>query len=137
MLTYLMIALSVLSAAAQNTIRDCSSGKSLFKFVSGDLQPNPVVPGENATLTISAEIPAGTVVNDGTAKYSLSFNGIPFTPTTEDLCSQVACPLVAGPYTNSSVSVFPSGLSGKIVTKIEWFDAASTLLLCTEVTTKI
>uniref|UniRef100_A0A6C0BJ23 MD-2-related lipid-recognition domain-containing protein n=1 Tax=viral metagenome TaxID=1070528 RepID=A0A6C0BJ23_9ZZZZ len=133
----LLLAFLALSVKAQNTVRDCSSGKSLFTFVSGSLLPSPVVPGENATLSLSAEIPAGTTVADGTAKYSLSFNGIPFSPTTEDLCSQVACPLVAGPYTNSSVSVFPTGVSGKLVTKIQWFDDASTLLLCTEVTTKV
>ena len=133
----LLLALSILSASAQNTVRDCSSGKSLFTFISGSLLPSPVVPGENAILSLSAQIPAGTVVNAGTATYSLSFNGIPFSPTTEDLCSQVDCPLVAGPYTNSSASVFPTGISGKLVTKIQWFDDASTLLLCTEVTSKI
>jgi hypothetical protein len=133
----LLLAFLAISVQAQNTVRDCSSGKSLFTFVSGSLLPSPVVPGENAILALSAEIPAGTVVNSGTATYSLSFNGIPFSPTTEDLCSQVDCPLVAGPYTNSSVSVFPTGISGKLVTKIQWFDDSSTLLLCTEVTTKI
>jgi hypothetical protein len=77
------------------------------------------------------------MVTDGTAKYSISFNGIPFTPSIEDLCSQVACPLLAGPYKNSSVSVFPAGLTGKIVSKIEWFDSSPTLLLCTEITSRI
>ena len=133
----LLLAFLAISVQAQNTVRDCSSGKSLFTFVSGSLLPSPVVPGENATLTLSAESPAGTTVVDGTAKYSLSFNGIPFSPTTEDLCSQVACPLLAGPYTNSTVSVFPTGVSGKLVTKMQWFDDASTLLLCAEVTTKV
>ena len=137
MLAYLLTALLFVPAISQNTIRDCSSGKSLFKFISGSLEPSPVIPGENATLSLSAEIPAGTTITAGTAKYSISFNGIPFTPSTEDLCTQVVCPLVSGPYKDSSVSVFPTGLTGKIVSKIEWFDSSSTLLLCTEITSKV
>lgn len=137
MIAFLLASIVIPLVMAQNTVRDCSSGKSLFKFVSASLEPSPVIPGENATLTLSADIPGGTIVNSGTAKYSVSFNGIPFTPSTEDLCSQVDCPLLAGPYTNSSVSVFPTGITGKIVSKIEWFDDTSRLLLCTEITSKI
>ena len=58
-------------------------------------------------------------------------------PTTEDLCSDVACPLLPGPYTNTTTSVFPTGVSGKVTTKIEWFDAANNRLLCADVTAKI
>jgi len=76
-------------------------------------------------------------VNAGTAKYSFSFNGIPFAPTTEDLCSDVACPLLPGPYTNTTTSVFPSGVSGKVTTKIEWFDTANNRLLCADVTARL
>ena len=128
---------AIFNITASNSVTDCSAGKSVFQFVSGSLTPDPVVPGQNAALTLNLVLPPGTNVDAGTAKYSLSFNGIPFTPTTEDLCSNVACPLLEGPYTNTTNSVFPTGLSGKIVTKIEWLDESGTQLLCTSVTTRV
>lgn len=126
---------AIINAVASNSVKDCSAGKSAFKFTGGSLLPDPVKPGQDSSITINAEIPAGTYVDAGTAKYSFSFNGIPFTPTTEDLCSDVACPLLPGPYTNTTTSEFPA-VSGKVVTKIEWFDTAGTQLLCAEVTAK-
>jgi hypothetical protein len=126
---------AVINATASNSVKDCSAGTSVFKFTGGSLLPDPVKPGQDSSITINAEIPAGTSVDAGTAKYSFSFNGIPFSPTTEDLCSDVACPLLPGPYTNTTTSEFPS-VSGKVVTKIEWFDTAGIRLLCAEVTAK-
>lgn len=129
--------LSVYNLTASNSVKDCSAGKSVFTFTGGSLLPDPVVPGEDSSITLNADIPAGTNIDAGTAKYSFSFNGIPFTPTVEDLCSDVACPLLPGPYTNTTTSVFPSGVTGKVVTRIEWFDSAGNQLLCADVTAKI
>jgi hypothetical protein len=122
---------------ASNSVTDCSKGTSVFKFTGGSLLPDPVVPGQDSSITLNAVIPAGTNVNSGTAKYSFSFNGIPFSPTTEDLCSDVACPLLPGPYTNTTTSTFPTGVSGKVVTRIEWFNTAGNRLLCADVTAKV
>lgn len=122
---------------ATNSVTDCSKGTSVFKFTGGSLLPDPVIPGQDSSITLNAEIPPGTNVNGGTAKYSFSFNGIPFAPTTEDLCSDVACPLLPGPYTNTTTSVFPSGVSGKVTTKIEWFDVNGNRLLCADVTARL
>lgn len=122
---------------ASNSVTDCSKGTSVFKFTGGSLLPDPVVPGQDSSITLNADIPAGTNINAGTSKYSFSFNGIPFTPTVEDLCSDVACPLLPGPYTNTTTSVFPSGVSGKIVTRIEWFDTNENRLLCADVSAKV
>jgi hypothetical protein len=121
---------------ASNSVKDCSAGKSLIKFVSGSLLPDPVVPGQDSSITLNLEVPAGCYVDAGTAKYSFSFNGIPFSPTTEDLCSDIACPLGPGPYTNTTISTFPTGVSGKIVTRIEWLTPANEQLLCVDVTAK-
>jgi hypothetical protein len=77
------------------------------------------------------------VVTGGKATYGFSFNGIPFAPTEEDLCSQVECPLVSGPYTNTTITQFPAGVKGKIVSTIKWFDLSSVLLYCLELTVKI
>ena len=122
---------------ATNSVTDCSKGTSVFKFTGGSLLPDPVIPGQDSSITLNAEIPPGTNINGGTAKYSFSFNGIPFAPTTEDLFSDVACPLLPGPYTNTTTSVFPSGVTGKVTTKIEWFDTANNRLLCVDVTARL
>jgi hypothetical protein len=134
--TALVATIAILNATA-NSVTDCSKGTSVFKFTGGSLLPDPVVPGQDSSITLNLEIPAGTNVDAGTAKYSFSFNGIPFAPTTEDLCSDVACPLLPGPYTNTTTSVFPSGVSGKVTTKIEWFDVANNRLLCADVTARV
>ena len=137
MTLFTALAATIAILNASNTVTDCSKGTSVFKFTGGSLLPDPVVPGQDSSITLNAEIPAGTNINAGTTKYSFSFNGIPFSPTTEDLCSDVACPLLPGPYTNTTTSVFPSGVSGKVVTRIEWFDTADNRLLCVDVTAKI
>jgi hypothetical protein len=134
-----LIALAALFATAlsANTVKDCSSGTSQFKFVSGSLTPDPVVPGQDSSLTINAQIPDGVNITDGTATYGFTLNGIPFPSSSDPLCSQVECPLLPGPYSNTTVSVFPTGVSGKIVSKIQWYDTSNTLLLCTEITTRV
>jgi hypothetical protein len=125
-----------LNNTVSNSVKDCSAGKSLFTFISGSLLPDPIVPGEDSYITLNLEIPAGCYIDAGTAKYSFSFNGIPFAPTTENLCSDVACPLGPGPYTNTTTSVFPTGVNGKIVTRIEWLNTAKEQLMCVDVTAK-
>ena len=125
------------TTAPSNTVRDCSSGTSVFKFVSASLTPDPVVPGQDSKLSLACTIPDGVTVMGGTAEYRVTFNGIPFSPTTEDLCSQVECPLIPGPYSNTTTTPFPTGIKGKIVTAIRWYDEKSTLLYCLETTVKV
>jgi hypothetical protein len=78
--------------------------------------------------------PSGTTITGGTATYSSTLNFIPFSPSVEDLCSQVTCPIVAGTYNQSSSSTFPE-VSGKIVLKIEWKDQTNNQLLCVQIST--
>lgn len=133
----LVAVLTNVSVPTVNTVRDCSSGTSVFKFVSASLTPDPVVPGKDSTLSLACTIPDGVTVTGGTAEYQLTFNGIPFTPTAEELCSQVACPLTPGLYSNSTTSPFPTGLKGKIVTALRWYDEDSILLYCLETTVRL
>ena len=119
-----------------STLRDCSNDMGLFKMISQGFSPEPPVPGQDATLWFYYQVPDGMNVTAGTAKYSITFNGIPFSPTVEDLCTQVKCPLVPGIYNLSSTSQFPS-VAGKIVSKIQWYNEDGGLLLCSELTEKI
>lgn len=124
-------------SSSQSTVTDCAQGKSLFTINSQGFSPEPPVANENATLWIDYTIPAGTNINAGTCVYTFTLNGIPFTPSKEDLCTQVTCPLVPGEYNLSSTSAWPSGISGKVVTKIQWYDESNTLLLCSETTERV
>lgn len=124
-------------ASVSATLKDCGAGVSLFTLHDQGFSPEPPVPGENATLWFYYEVPENTNINDGSAEYSFSLNGIPFTPTVDPLCTQVACPLVTGIYNLSSTSTWPTGVSGKIVSKISWYDLADNLLLCSELTERV
>ena len=99
--------------AGLSSLRDCSNGDGLFTLISQGFSPEPPVPGEDATLWFYYQVPDGLTVTAGTAKYSFKFNGIPFSPTVEDLCTQVDCPLLPGTFNLSSTSTFPTGVSGK------------------------
>ena len=136
-LAILAAAFAALFAPSSSTVTDCGAGNSLFTINSQGFSPEPPTPNENATLWIDYTIPANTNIDSGTCVYSFTLNGIPFTPTTEDLCTQVACPLVSGNYNLSSTSTWPGGISGKIVTKIQWYDSSKNLLLCSQTTEKV
>ena len=136
-LAVIALAFASLFSSSQSTVVDCAQGKSLFTINNQGFSPEPPVPNENATLWIDYSIPSGTNVQAGTCVYSFSLNGIPFSPSKEDLCTQVACPLVAGNYNLSSTSTWPDGISGKVVTKIEWYDESNTLLLCSQTTERV
>ncbi len=126
--------LSLFAGVAQSQVTDCAAGKSVFQINSQGFGPTPPVVGENATLWIDYTVPEGINVDSGTAKYSFSLNGIPFSPTVDDLCTQIACPQVPGTYNISSARVWQGGVSGKIVSKIQWYDAKGAELLCSQTT---
>lgn len=112
-------------------VTDCNT-TSLFHINSQNFQPDPPIVGQNATLWIDYTVPEGLQINSGTAKYSVSINGIPLTPTTEDLCTQITCPQVPGTYNITSTSVWNGGISGKLVSTIQWYDTNNTELLCSK-----
>ena len=127
--TALVATVAILNATA-NSVTDCSKGTSVFKFTGGSLLPDPVIPGQDSSITLNAIFPDGTNIDAGTAKYSFSFNGIPFSPTVTDLCDSIVCPLAAGAHDGTSWFLFPTGVTGKIITKVTWQDSDGNQLLC-------
>ena len=125
--------LSVIGLSAASLLA-CDPTLTAFKINAQGFSPSPPIGGQDATLWIDFVVPDGSAVIDGTAKYTISFNGIPFSPTTESLCTQVACPIES--QNLSSTSQWPSGLSGKIVSKIQWYDQNGAYLLCSPLTEK-
>jgi ML domain len=119
------------------TVNDCSSGTSVFKLNEVDIKPVNPVPGQDVALHIDYTVPEGVTVTDGTAEYDITYNFIPFEPTVEPLCQNVPCPLEAGTYSNTSISQWPSSLSGLLVTQMKWLDSNKNLLLCVEIDSQL
>lgn len=133
----LFFALAALGFAS-STITDCGKGATKFLIDGLAYWPDPPVPGQNGTLSFLYTVPDGSdPITDGTAKYSLALNGIPFPATTDPLCDDVSCPIVPGTFNLTSTSEFPTGVSGKITTKIQWYDTSKTELLCVDLTVRI
>lgn len=123
------------------TITDCGGANALFKITKLEFYPDKLAPGENATLTLLYSVPEQ--IDGGTATTSVTLNFIPFTPTTENLCAAAGdlfaaqrpyqmpeCPITVGDHDGSSVATMPEGVSGTIVSKVEWRDLKDRLLLC-------
>jgi hypothetical protein len=136
MLSRIFVFFAALTAATA-TVSDCGAGKSLFTINSQGFEPDPPIVGENATLWIDYTVPDGVTVDAGTAVYSITLNGIPFPATKDDLCTQITCPQEPGTLNITSASVWEGGVSGKIVSKIEWFNPSNELLLCSQTTIRV
>ena len=117
------------------SVTDCSAGKSLFRLTSMSFSPDPTVAGQNSTLLLSMKIPE--VINNGTATYTSTYNFLPLTPTVDDLCTTVACPINQG--TLDTLSSFPvdKGLSGRLTINIVWADLTGRQLLCVSINTML
>jgi hypothetical protein len=136
-LLFVALTLASLFAPTSSTVADCGQGKSIFQIQTQSFSPEPPVANQPYDYWFTYVVPDGVTVDAGTAKYSLSLNGIPFAPSTEDLCIQTACPKTPGLHNESSTDTWPSGVSGKIITKLEWFDAKGNLLLCSQTTERV
>ena len=100
----------------------------------------PELPQTDYTLYLGADL--SQEVNQGTSKYSVTYNFIPLSPSTEDLCteinkSNITCPLNVSHIASESKGTVPSGLSGTVVIKNEWFDVSGARILCMQFNIKI
>lgn len=126
-----------LYAVLNATVKDCGSGTSVFQMNAMSLDPANPAPGQRVGFSIDYTVPPSTTVSDGTARYELTYNFIPFSPTTEPLCSNVPCPLGPGRYSNTTYSTWPTGLSGSIMSRMKWLNPNGALLLCSEISGKV
>ena len=122
--------------AGVGSMRDCGNGLGRAPLLGFDSTPATPAPGDKISMWIAYDLPAPAITG-GTATYSFSLNGIPFPPTVNDLCTQTQCPKDPGLYNETSSSIFPSGVSGKIVAQIAWRDPDDTLIWCVENTWRV
>ncbi len=122
--------------ATLSSIRDCGNGLGRAALLAFDSQPAKPVAGDNVTLWVAYDLPEPSITG-GKATYTYSLNGIPFPPTTDDLCTQTQCPKDVGFNNESSWTLFPSGVSGKIVSSIAWTDQNDELVWCVETTWRV
>ena len=79
---------------AFGSIQDCNTS-SILQLTKLDLVPASPSPGQPLAMTVQFNNP-GSVITSGTVTTTLTYNFIPFAPTTEALCTNTACPLVTG-----------------------------------------
>lgn len=122
--------------AASVTLRDCGDPSIDQAVITGyGFSPSIPVAGDPTELWVAYDLKSN--LTGGTATYSVNLNGIPFTPTVDDLCTQTTCPKEFGSYNETSHSTFPSGVSGKIVSKIQWKNQDDQPVWCLESTFRI
>jgi len=129
------------ASAPVGTFRNCGSSSDTAKNLVISITPDSPKGGQEVTTIFNYDL--SKQVTGGKASYGFTFNGIPFSPTVDDLCADQAggccpdpCPLAVGAHENKSLSNFPSGVSGKIVTTIKWTDQDNAQILCVEWTVK-
>jgi hypothetical protein len=122
---------------ALSSIRDCSNGQGRAKLLGFDSQPSSPKAGDNVTLWVAYNLPTQPITA-GIAMYTLTLNGIPFAPIKADLCAPApGCPKPVGFNNETSWDIFPSGISGKIDSKIQWYDQNDDLVWCVETTWRV
>lgn len=122
--------------AATVSLRDCGNPATDQAVITGfGFSPSNPLPDDLTELWVAYDLKSS--ITSGSAKYSVTLNGIPFPATIEDLCTQTSCPKDLGIYNETSHSTFPSGISGKIISKIQWENQDKQPVWCLETTFRI
>jgi hypothetical protein len=122
--------------AATVTLKDCGNPTTDQAGITGfGFSPSNPVAGDPTELWVAYDLKSA--ITGGSAKYSITLNGIPFPATNDDLCTQTTCPKDIGSYNETSKSTFPSGVSGKISSKITWTNQNDQPVWCVESTFRI
>lgn len=130
----LRAALALLAATV--TLRDCGNPSTDQAVITGfGFSPMNPAPNDPTELWVAYDLKSP--LTGGTTTYAVTLNGIPFPSTIDDLCTQTTCPKEVGTYNETSHSTFPSGISGKVVSKIQWKNQNDQPVWCLETTFRI
>jgi hypothetical protein len=115
-------------ATASATISSCGNA-ARFQLTALDFQPATPSPGDEVFMTVEFTNP-GPTVQGGTARRTVSLNGLPIVDETVSLCNEAtACPLMTGFNNRSAPSTWPD-VTGKIASTVRWADENGDELLC-------
>jgi len=128
-----MLLLFTFLITAFGSIQDCNT-TSILQLTDLALNPVSPVPGKDLAMTVQFTNP-GPEITNGTVTTSLTYNFIPFQPTTEDLCTSTQCPLVTGFNDRSTTNPWPD-VKGTVISKIEWNTLDGQNLLCIQINVK-
>lgn len=113
------------------TVKSCGLPTDIGSSLVFDVSPK--LPDTDYILFLNADL--SKEVTSGTSKYDITYNFIPLTPSTNDLCTEIShsnitCPLVAGHLSSESKGTMPTGLSGTYTIKNQWFNSDGARILC-------
>jgi hypothetical protein len=122
---------------ANASITDCMKIENrIFQFSELSLKPDPPVPGNPVEMAVKFTNTGGEL-DSGTSSTKLSLNFIPYPVQIQPLCETTVCPIITGYNDRSTTSTWPSGISGMIDSKLEWFTEDGTQVLCIHIATKV
>ena len=127
MFKILLAALTSLFVASQPVATNCDT-KSVFQIDQISVQYE--VPPINSTLTVAYTVPE--LIEDGSAKFSCTLNGIPVLNQQTPLCQDTVCPIVAG-FHNDSNSFETALTSGTLSCTTKWLALDGSVLRCIKI----
>ena len=136
-ISFFTLLTGVLSKVDSMTFRSCGLSTDLAQNIVLGISPD--LPQTDYMFYLNADL--SKQVDNGTSRYDITYNFIPLTPTTNDLCtelnnSNITCPLNVGHISSESKGSIPTGLTGTTVIKNQWFDGSNARILCIQFTIK-
>jgi len=123
----LLAILTFLSVVSQPIATNCDTN-SIFKVDQISIEYE--IPPINSTLSVAYTVPEP--VEDGTAKFTCTLNGIPVLNEQKPLCQDTICPIVAGFHNDSNP--FETGLTtGTLSCTTKWLASDGSTLRCIKI----
>ena len=140
MRTFLFVCIGLLWERSLQSMKDCSSGSHIGHIESMSMSPEAPVAGQNTQITVDYVL--DSTVTSGEAIYTASFNGFPFTPTTQPLCPDVEkttpCPISSGKvHYEDTLQMGDATTHGTITATTTWKDQNGIQILCWEFTVRV
>jgi hypothetical protein len=123
----LLAALTFLSVVSQPIATNCDTN-SIFKVdqITIEYKAPPV----NSTLSVAYTVPEP--IEDGTAKFTCTLNGIPVLNEQKPLCQDTTCPIAVGFHNDSNP--FETALtSGTLSCTTKWLSIDGSTLRCIKI----
>ena len=126
-----------LAALSSSVLEDCAKDTSVFTLTEYNIHPDPPLFDQPVYLTNIFFNP-GEPITAGIVLTDITYNGIPLPQTKKSLCETTKCTIDTGSNDRSTMTLWPSDASGKIVSITRWYAAdGQTELLCLKSSFKV